>query len=158
MSKANEEQIPEEEKEQLKKAVETWINKNPTDFFSTYFFSKKCKPLYRPTSIDRCEKYIGAPDEYLRTMMDALHNFMNWYLNIFETVFLAGIMGFIITVVAVILTKMPISFLHQWWFWFILVIVAFLICIAFAKIQTFSRWLQNISLLRLNLNEIQIEL
>lgn len=139
-----------EDKEALRKVVQDWIDSNPTEFFEV-------KPLYRRQVFDRCQKYIASPDDYLRIMSNALPEFMKWYLNVFETVFLAGLFGLVVAFLAVSLNEAATSFYQ--FFWIIPLAIAISIsAVAILKPDRLSHWIQHRFFVRHNLNELNIEL
>jgi hypothetical protein len=149
-----EDEKPVEKEEYLRKTVQAWVDSNPAEFKSN------CKLLYRKMVFDRCRKYIGAPEEYLKTMLNTLPEFMKWYLSVFETVFMAGAFG-VASAFAVIFVNNVITSSQQlagWVFPFVLVL---LIAVAALLPYRESRWLsyviQHWFYVRHNINELNIE-
>jgi len=147
-----EDKKPAENEEYLKKVVQAWVDNNPAEF------KDDCKLLYRKKVFDRCRKYIGAPKEYLETMLNTLPEFMKWYLSVFETVFMAGTVG-LVSALAVISLNNAITSFQQWVGWVLPLVLAVAIAAAVtSKPLRFSHFIQNRFYVRHNLNESNIEL
>jgi hypothetical protein len=76
----------------FQKEVNKWIEDNYAVFKEGG--EQNGKILYRSTIVKRCKKYDSASDEYLRTMLKLFPEIMKWYLNVFQGVFLVGLVGF----------------------------------------------------------------
>lgn len=147
-----EDEKPVEKEEYLGKAVQAWVDSNPAEF------KDACKPLYRKKVFDRCRKYIDAPEEYLKTMLNTLPEFMKWYLSVFETVFIAGAVG-LVSAFAVISLNNAITSFQQWVGWVLPLVFAVIIAAAVTlKPLKFSHFIQHRFYVRHNLNESNIEL
>jgi len=103
MSKKKEKQSSDEatEKEdELDKliGIRDWIKQNPAEFTidgKPVNLTKENEPRlrFRLRILDRCKQYKKAPDEYLKTMLKTLPEIFKWYFNVFQTVFIAGLVG-----------------------------------------------------------------
>lgn len=90
--KKPEEQNAQKTKDKINELVEAWIAKNSAEFTFVGIFGKR-KLGYRPQVLARCKQYDNAPDEYLNTMLKTLPELIKWYFNIFQAVFIAGLVG-----------------------------------------------------------------
>ena len=74
-----------------------WIRDNPSEFTTDGKPDDGNRPdnelRYRPRALKRCKQYDDAPDEYLHTMLKTFPDFIKWYFNIFQTVFVATLVG-----------------------------------------------------------------
>ena len=85
-------------KEEIHDLVRDWIKENPAEFtvdgkLVDLTKENEHKLRFRLRILDRCKQYKNAPDEYLKTMLKTLPDTFKWYFNIFQTVFIAGLVG-----------------------------------------------------------------
>lgn len=139
-------------KDLVEQTVKLWIKENKTQFFENN------KELYRSKAVfDRCEKYIGAPDEYLKAMLSGMPRFTNWFLSVFETVFLVGLFGLIVGLLILSVSEVTTSFFElAWLIPLAIAIVSSVLSYRFR--ESLSHFAQVKFLIRHNINEIDIEM
>lgn len=145
--------------------VKEWVNRNPAEFREP----ETNKRLYREIIFKRCEKYLNAPDEYLKLRQKTLPEQRKWYFNIFQTVFMVGIFG--------LGTSLLILFLNNLFAWFqklsldlnvlgwVLPLVAIIVIVALSikqskrhKTSLLSGFIQKQFRILHNLRELDIEM
>jgi hypothetical protein len=86
------------------KDVLDWIRENPSEFTVDGKPDRGNKTddelRYRPRILKRCKQYDSAPDEYLNSMMKTFPELIKWYFNLFQTVFVATLVGVSVTAFA----------------------------------------------------------
>jgi hypothetical protein len=86
----------------IKDLLKKWIEKNPKEFRKDEF--------REATILDRCQQYRDAPEDYLRSMLKILPDIMKWYFNVFQTVFIAGLVGLETTLFVMFLSNLSAWF------------------------------------------------
>jgi len=111
--------------------------------------------------LNRYNKYIGVPDDFLKIMLNSMPDFMKWYLSIFETVFMTGAFGLISVFSILTITNAITSFqnLASWIVPIIAIVgIALIILIPYKKTRLFSYIIQRWFYLKHNINELNIEM
>jgi len=175
MSGKAEKSSADESKEEdiVDKLVSDWIEQNSAEFTISgeyVDFKKKeneNKLRFRPRILDRCKQYKGAPDEYLKTMLETLQESYKWYFDVFETIFLAGLFGLFVTLTILtinnFLSSVQTSF-SDWIGWVVpLCILVFLGASAIltrkvSKSSYLSHFIQHRFRIVHNLTELKIEM
>jgi hypothetical protein len=153
----------EEREKDVPRIVREWVEGNPDEF------GEGDNLRYREVVLDRCKKYLFAPDEFLNTMLKTFPENMKWYFNVFQTVFIAGLCG-----LGVSLTVLAINQFSAWTKetptdmtilgWLIPIVILLLLAVPAFLINSrtgaswLSHWIQNQFRIIHNLRELQIEM
>lgn len=159
---SKEKKKPAEAEDEIGKLVEIWINQNPAQFTVKGIFGKT-HLLYRKNVLQRYKQYKDAPDEYLTTTLKTFPEAFKWYFDIFQAVFMAGIVGLVVTA-CVFAWSSFVKSISNWIFWVLpalFVIIVFILAFTTNK-KTESSWLsyiiQHWFKITHNLNELKIEM
>jgi hypothetical protein len=150
--------------------VRDWVNRNASEF------KENGKRLYRDNVFSRCERYIGAPNEFLQTKLKILPENIKWYFTLFQGVFIAGTVGIATTLFFLFMNNLlawlpfqanlnHIDFLNlRWLTWFVpLILFVGIIISALKKSKNvessvLSHFIQTRFWVLTNLKDLEIEM